>query len=453
MKKYTGFSARASLAVIGLWMAQHGVWASIEEQVQIKQKTLRHRPLDKVKDAFINILAGGQGLAEVNTLVRTDPILQKAFGRRGCAEQSTVSETLNACTEKTVAQLAAALKQIYQRQSQGYRHNYEQALQVLDVDMTGLVCGPQADGATKGYFPGRKNRRGRQVGRVSATRYQELVFEKLYPGAIQLEKSFPELVENAENVLALDAPRRQRTILRMDGGGGTDANINWAVRRDYFLIGKVKNWQRTRKLATTVEEWNALPKLATHEVGWVGTPYAYEKPMRQLALRWPKPKGGWHYRILVFNLTDEMLFNLAGRTLPATLTQQELFAAIVDAYDLRAGGIETTIKNSKHGLGLNKRNKKSFAAQEMLILLAQLAYNLIVWVRQQLVRHRPDFSHFGMLRMTRDVFQIPGKIQFDPQGQACKVTLSKTHTLAWPFYQTCHSQFAFNGLRFILGKI
>lgn len=453
MKKYTGFSARASLAVVGVWMEQQDLWAQLEAQVQIQQKTIRHRPLDKVKDAFINILAGGHGLAEVNTLVRADPVLQQAFGRRSCAEQSTVSETLNACTEKTVAQLAHALKQIYQHHSQGYRHVYEQALQVLDVDMTGLVCGPQADRATKGYFPGRKNRRGRQLGRVSATRYDELVFEKLYSGAIQLEKSFPELVENAEQVLALDEPRRKRTLLRMDGGGGTDADINWAVNRGYFLMGKVKNWQRTRKLAATVEVWQALPKLAEHQVGWVGTPHAYDQPLRQLALRWPKPKGGWYYRILVFNLTDEMLFTLAGREAPTPPTDQELFAAIVDVYDLRAGGIETTFKNSKQGLGLNKRNKKSFAAQEILILLAQLAYNLIRWVRQHLARSQPEFAHWGMLRMIRDLFHIPGKIRFDPQGQAVQVVLSKRHTLAGPFYHACQSQFAFNRLRLILGKI
>jgi hypothetical protein len=453
MKKYTGFSARASLAVVGLWMQEQDLWAKIEDQVQIEQKTIRHRPLDKVKDAFINILAGGHGITEVNTLVRTDPVLQQAFGRRGCAEQSTVSETLNACTEKTVAQMAQALKQIYQSWGQGYRHDYEQAVQVLDVDMTGLVCGPQAEGATKGYFPGRKNRRGRQLGRVLATCYAEVVCEKLYPGALQLEKSFPELVEKAETVLALDEPRRQRTILRIDGGGGTDADINWAVRRGYGLIGKVKNWQRTRKLAQTVETWSAIPKLPAHEVGWVGTPFPYEKPMRQLALRWPKPKGGWHYRILVFNLTDELLFKLAGRALPATPTQPEVFAAIVDAYDLRGGGVETSIKNSKQGLGLNKRNKKSFAAQEMLILLAQLAYNLSLWVRNQLAQHQPALAGWGMLRMTRDLFQIPGKIQFDPQGKALKIILSQRHTLAGIFYQTRSSLSGGNGLRLILGKI
>lgn len=49
------------------------------------------------------ILAGGRGITEVNTRVRPDAMLQAAFGRDGCADQSTVSETLNACDKKNVS--------------------------------------------------------------------------------------------------------------------------------------------------------------------------------------------------------------------------------------------------------------------------------------------------------------------------------------------------------------
>jgi len=35
--------------------------------VHIKQKTIKHRPLEKLLDAFINILQGGKELSEVNT--------------------------------------------------------------------------------------------------------------------------------------------------------------------------------------------------------------------------------------------------------------------------------------------------------------------------------------------------------------------------------------------------
>jgi hypothetical protein len=65
--------------------------------------------LDKLLDCFINILAGGVGLVEINTRVRPDGALQRAFGRTTCAEQSTVSDTLNACTSENVVQLRRAL--------------------------------------------------------------------------------------------------------------------------------------------------------------------------------------------------------------------------------------------------------------------------------------------------------------------------------------------------------
>ena len=86
MSKYTTFSPRCSLAAVGLLMRQMGIWAVVERGVHIKQKTVKHSPLEKLLDAFINILAGGQGLCEVNTRVRLDRALQRAFGRARCAD-------------------------------------------------------------------------------------------------------------------------------------------------------------------------------------------------------------------------------------------------------------------------------------------------------------------------------------------------------------------------------
>lgn len=241
MEQYTGFSAHASLAMIGVWMQEHNLWQKVEQQVIIKQKAIRHAPHEKLKDALINILAGGQGIVEVNQRVRTDKALQMAFGRRACAEQSVISETLNACTEINAEQMEEVSRSLYQEFGQGYRHEYEKAYLLLDVDLTGLVAGRQAEGASKGYFSGAKNARGRQLGRVIASQYDEIVYEQLYDGKVQLEKSLIGLVEMTETVLDLNAQRRNRAILRVDGGGGTDGNINWALARGYFWMSKVKN--------------------------------------------------------------------------------------------------------------------------------------------------------------------------------------------------------------------
>lgn len=69
--------------------------------MQIEQKVIKYTPVEKLQDAFINIMAGGHGMVEVNNRVRPDAALSAAFGRNGCAEQSTVSETVNACTESS----------------------------------------------------------------------------------------------------------------------------------------------------------------------------------------------------------------------------------------------------------------------------------------------------------------------------------------------------------------
>jgi len=78
--------------------------------------------------------------------------LQAAFGRQGCAEQSVVQDTLDACTAANVEQMHHAIEAIYRRHSRGYRHDYAQGLAGVDADMSGMPCGKKAAFATKGYF-------------------------------------------------------------------------------------------------------------------------------------------------------------------------------------------------------------------------------------------------------------------------------------------------------------
>ena len=240
MKTWRTFSARAGLIVVGLRIQALGIWKIIEDKVHIQQKVIQYRPIDKLLDGFMMILAGGRGLAEVNTRVRPDPALQRAFGRDGCADQSTVSETLNACTASNVGEMREALLDIYRSQSQGYRHDYDKIWQVLDIDMSGLPAGRQGEGVTSGHFCETKKRRGRQLGRVIATWYDEIVTEHLYPGNRQLHASLHELVRSTEHVLDLQRAQRQRTLLRIDSGGGEEAQINGLLARGYLILIKAQ---------------------------------------------------------------------------------------------------------------------------------------------------------------------------------------------------------------------
>jgi hypothetical protein len=413
------------------------IWPVIEKMVDIKQKVHKHTPHDKMLDAFITMLAGGRGLVEVNTRVRSDPALHLAFGRKQCAEQSTISETFNACTAENVQQMRQALKKILQMHGRCTGHDYEKKWQVLDVDMTGLVAGPQAEGATKGYFANQRQRRGRQLGRVLATGYEELVAERLYEGKRQLDSSFQDLMQIAEETLDLAENKRKRTLLRADGGAGSEANINWALDRGYYLITKVHNWQRACKLANTVKHWSADCKVPDRQVGWVEQPTPYSRATRQIAVRHPKKdkKGQvtWHYHVLVFNLTDDMLFELSHRPQVAQPQPLDILLAALYLYDLRGGGVETQNRGGKQGLGLSHRNKRSFAAQEMLVLLAQLAHNLIIWSRNRLAAVAPPFRKFGIQRTVRDLFQISGQVVLSSKGCIQAVVLNPKHPHALAF--------------------
>jgi hypothetical protein len=228
----------ASLAALGVKLRQLDLFGPIRERVQIPQKTVRYAPADKRYDAFIALLAGAHGLVEINRRLRADPALQAAFGRAACAEQSVVQDTLDAGTAENVGQLEQALDLIYQRHSQGYRHDYARDWQILDVDMSGRPCGKKAAFATTGYFAKQRNRRGRQLGRVIATRYHEVVADRLFSGTTQLNTALLPLVLAAERALALDEARRQRTLIRVDAGGGSVADINWLLARGYQVLAK-----------------------------------------------------------------------------------------------------------------------------------------------------------------------------------------------------------------------
>jgi len=102
-EKTCRYSPRATLAAAGVKLRTLDLLAPIKERVCLNQKQVKYAPWEKLEDALITILAGAHGLCEINTRLRADPALQRAFGRKACADQSVVQATLNACTPQNVA--------------------------------------------------------------------------------------------------------------------------------------------------------------------------------------------------------------------------------------------------------------------------------------------------------------------------------------------------------------
>ncbi len=72
------------------------------------------------------------------------------------------------------------------------------------------------------------------------------------------------------------------------------------------------------------------------------------------------------------------MLTVTKQSAPKMTDDARVLLAYVYFYDQRGGGVETAIKNDKQGLGITKRNKKRFAAQQMVMLLNVLAHNGLV---------------------------------------------------------------------------
>jgi hypothetical protein len=141
----------------------------------------------------------------------------------------------------------------------------------------------------------------------------------------------------------------------------------------------------------------------------------YPEHLRRLVICWTTRNGQSKYALLLSTLAPEEVLSLLQ--LPASLIDDP--AAVANAYaklyDLRGGTIEIENKEDKQ-IGLVKRAKKRFEAQQMIVALNTLAHNLLVWARNWLKPCAPRLGMFGLLRLVRDLFQISGFIIIDDEG-------------------------------------
>ncbi len=292
-----------------------------------------------------------------------------------------------------------------------------------------MPCGPKAAFASKGYFAKQRNRRGRQLGRVLASRYQEVVVDRLFDGKTQLTRALQPLMLAAERTLQLDEGKRSRTIVRVDAGGGSLDDVNWLLARGYQMHGKDYSGKQAKCLASSVEHWFTDPHQPERQFGWVTqVSSAYVRPVQRIAVRCRRQDGQWAVGILLSTLSARQVFVLTGQPLSLLEDSAAVLLAYVTFYDQRGGGVETSFKGDKQGLGIGKRSKKRFAAQQMVMLLDSLAHNVIVWARHWLTS--PRLQHYGTLRMVRDIFHISGFLLTDAFGQVAQIVLNQSAPLA-----------------------
>jgi len=268
------------------------------------------------------------------------------------------------------------------------------------------------------------------MGRVVAPAHDEVVVDQLYPGNLQLRDTLPHLVEALERTLELDEGKRRRTVLRLDAGGGSMNGINWLLKRGYHVHCKDISSKRAAHYALSVREWVGDPRRPGRELGWAivrGGDYA--RPVRRLALRWKKRNGQRCHALLISSLEPAEVLKLLGEPAERVRDERAVMLAYARLYDERGGGVEIEIKESKQGLGVTKRRKKSYTGQQMVMLLGALAHNVVVWAKRWLSEDAPKLRRYGVQRMVRDVLAVSGFVELGRSGGVKRVVLNSGSAL------------------------
>ena len=396
MRKHTMMTTgRASLCALGEYLRRHCFFAPLREQVQIPQKTVRYRPADKLLDALGGMLCGAKTIAQNNTTIRTDRAVQRAFGRTGCAEQSTIARTLRACTAENVAQVEKVSWYYLKRYGATPRHRFHDTRLWVDIDLTPMPIGAKAEGSERTWMGRNRSKTGRKTLRITASPYREILHETLLRGTATAVPALKAALLEVETHLGWSRERRAQIVLRLDGGFGTTEILNWLLSRGYQVVAKISNHGRVQQLRHAIGPWQPTSSPG-RAMAAIVRPHRFCRATRQWVIRTPQEKGGYHYAVLLTTMPD----------LEPT--------ALADAYDGRAM-IEATFCQDKQALGLVKRRQHKWEAQQMVLLVARLAHHLLLWSKRWLSRvptTRWRLDGYGLVRLLQEGMTVPGVIRW-----------------------------------------
>jgi hypothetical protein len=125
LEPLTGYTRYAPLAVIGYWPQQTQFLTSVWSALHWPLKSYNHTLEAKLETLLVSILIGNRAVSQINTTIRPDFPLARAWGQKRFAEQSTLADMLNQATTTQVQQLHQGGATLLRQQSRALRHDFD----------------------------------------------------------------------------------------------------------------------------------------------------------------------------------------------------------------------------------------------------------------------------------------------------------------------------------------
>lgn len=357
-------------------------------------KTVKRTPRSKLEDLLACLMTGVECLGQIDVAMRHDRGLTLALGRQSLADQSLLSQTLDAFEERSLNKLRANIVKLLWEESRALARIRRGRVTVLDLDMTDLPCSRRCEGARKGRTTARRGTPVRQLSIVYNHLYREPLDAFLHRGNVNTAAPLEQIVLSLERAYAWERCSRQCICWRLDSGYGSDRKLTWLMRRGYQVLAKGQSTKRASNWARCVQEsqWKSLG--STQDFCEHARIPTLKSPHRCLLIRTLRSKSaGYRYSYLAGNL--KRWIRPKGH---------------VTFYDQRQG-IEKEIQQVKSVLGLKHKRKRSFDGMQALALLTVMANLELVWYRRNL-----GLDHLGIKRFIRDVVKTPGIVTSSRSG-------------------------------------
>lgn len=238
-------------------------------------------------------------------------------------------------------------------------------------------------------------------------KYHETLWSGLFPGNRTTVTCLQPAVVAVEDSFEFDLQHRKRIVYRLDGGAGSDEKLHWLLRRGYQVIAKGYSGKRAKVLAQHVNRWDVYDQNSW--LGAVRSPVDFGRPVHMIVKR------------RLHNGACKHSYYVTTLTFPSN-------RAFMDRYNQRGAAEIEQFREDKDGLHLSCRRKRSFQAQCAIVLLTDLAHNLLTDFRHRALADS-QFAHWGLKRIVRDLLAIPGRLYFS-DTQLKRIDLLATHPYA-----------------------
>jgi hypothetical protein len=228
------------LVAMGHFAHQIELPAAFRSFVYIRQKQLRHDPIDKLLTFFVSLVDGCGYTSDIDTALKPYPALAHAWTLPAFAGQNVVNDTLHRLTWKHIGQIEHVFQFLFERQSLACQQPRDLPL-IVDVDTMGLRVSPRShsiEWAEVGYFPKGKGQKGLQFSAAFiGANFREVLGGFLAPGYAHILNQMPALLELIEK--RLGSPPRRGDLLRQ--------RARWLQAELRACQARAERWEANRQ--------------------------------------------------------------------------------------------------------------------------------------------------------------------------------------------------------------